>query len=279
MGICKYCGEKVGLLKSYHPECEEKNKAGLVEIKELIMEYYNKNLDISKLLPHSREIAKRSFINDIKTKELLLEGLDELVEHFFDDGLISHDEEEKYLRILNTLDLEETKVNKSEAYNKVVKGSILRELVEGKVPERVKINGDFPFILQKDEKVIFLFNNVGYSEKKNIRTYVGSSFGTSLRIAKGVYIRSSAFKGRPVDQQELVKIGYGLLCIGSKNLYFYSSAKSFKIPYNKILTLEAYSDGIGIQKDNETAKPQMFETGDGWFSYNLVQNLIESNKK
>jgi len=34
-----------------------------------------------------------------------------------------------------------------------------------------------------------------------------------------------------------------------------------------------YSDGIGIHRDAASAKPQIFVTGDGWFTYNLVVNL------
>ena len=35
------------------------------------------------------------------------------------------------------------------------------------------------------------------------------------------------------------------------------------------MEFEPYDDGFGIMKDNQTAKPQAFRTGDGWFSYNL----------
>jgi hypothetical protein len=34
-----------------------------------------------------------------------------------------------------------------------------------------------------------------------------------------------------------------------------------------------YSDGIGIQRDAASAKPEVFKTGDGWFAYNLITNL------
>ena len=42
-----------------------------------------------------------------------------------------------------------------------------------------------------------------------------------------------------------------------------------------IVNLEPYDDGFGIMKDNQTAKPQVFQTGDGWFSYNLAVNLAQ----
>jgi hypothetical protein len=34
-----------------------------------------------------------------------------------------------------------------------------------------------------------------------------------------------------------------------------------------------FTDGIAVFRDASTAKPQIFVTGDGWFTYNLVTNL------
>ena len=38
---------------------------------------------------------------------------------------------------------------------------------------------------------------------------------------------------------------------------------------------EPLSDGIAIMRAAQTAKPQSFRTGDGWFSYNLAVNLAQ----
>lgn len=95
----------------------------------------------------------------------------------------------------------------------------------------------------------------------------------SIRIAKGVYYRASAFKGRSIQRTETVHAGNGLLAITNKHLYFGGgTGKDFRIRLDKIVSFEPFSDGIGIQRDAATAKPQSFVTGDGWFTYNVVQN-------
>ena len=38
---------------------------------------------------------------------------------------------------------------------------------------------------------------------------------------------------------------------------------------------EPFSDGLGLMRDAQTAKPQSFRTGDGWFAYNLAVNLAQ----
>lgn len=77
------------------------------------------------------------------------------------------------------------------------------------------------------------------------------------------------FKGHPVDTTETVFVGSGLLAITSRHVYFSGGCKSFRIRHDKIVSIEPYSDGVGIQRDAQTAMP----TGDGWFTYNLLMNV------
>ena len=41
------------------------------------------------------------------------------------------------------------------------------------------------------------------------------------------------------------------------------------------MSFEPYEDGFGIMQDAQTARPQTFRTGDGWFAYNLADNLAQ----
>lgn len=64
-----------------------------------------------------------------------------------------------------------------------------------------------------------------------------------------------------------------MLVITNKHIYFSGNNKNFRINYKKIISFKPYSDEIEIQRDTATAKPQIFLTDDGWFTYNLVMNL------
>ena len=48
--------------------------------------------------------------------------------------------------------------------------------------------------------------------------------------------------------------------------------------YDRIVDFEPYSDGFGIMPDAQTARPQAFKTGDGWFAYNLAVSLYQMKK-
>ena len=51
--------------------------------------------------------------------------------------------------------------------------------------------------------------------------------------------------------------------------------REFRVRYDRIVDFEPFSDGFGIMRDAQTAKPQSFRTGDGWFAYNLAVNLAQ----
>ena len=97
--------------------------------------------------------------------------------------------------------------------------------------------------------------------------------GLEIRIARGVYYRPSAFRSRAIEWEETVHQDTGLLGFTTKHIYFSGPKKKFRVRYDRIVDFEPYDDGFGIMNDNQTAKPQAFRTGDGWFAYNLAVNL------
>jgi len=84
------------------------------------------------------------------------------------------------------------------------------------------------------------------------------------------WVRSSA-----IEQAERLHLDTGWVVVTDKNIYFVGPRKSLRLPYAKIISFEPFSDGIGVIRDAATAKPQIFVTGDGWFTYNLITNLSQ----
>jgi hypothetical protein len=277
MGTCKYCGQSAGFLKSEHTECVSKHNTGLITITKNISDAIQKESDFSFLDKEIAFIQKENFINENDKLKCFIDAFDQTVVLFLDDGILTEKEEELVTRFNEYYNIEKESIDKHGSVQKIVKASILRDLREGKTPtSRLNITGTLPFILQKSELLIWVFQNVGCCEQRTKTTYEGRSSGVSFRIAKGVYYRTGAFKGNPVQVNEMRAIGIGLFAVTNKNLYFSSSIKSFKIPIDKILTLNPYEDGIGIQKDGASSKPLIFTDLDSWFVYNLISILTQS---
>lgn len=273
MGICIYCGKPAGFLRKKHRECEEKRNKGMTEMVRLAKEAALGMHPIEGLSNELAGIAENSFISSEQIRETLISGWEQAVSHFLEDGNLEIQEEDRLTSFAEHFALTQEDLDKNGAYTKFVRGAVLRELMEGKIPKRCQPVGALPFNFQRSETLIWIFNNVAYYEDKTRRRYVGGSQGVSLRIAKGLYYRVGSFRGHPVETTERVHVDTGILAVTTKHIYFHGSTKSFRVRFDKIVSFTPYSDGIGIQRDASTAKPQVFITGDGWFTYNLLVNI------
>jgi len=275
MGDCRYCGKSAGLLRRVHKECKVNYKLGKSKIA-LFIKKAAHDASVVKLLKTAVEdISKKHLIPSSDVPEIIIEGYERAVDDAFEDGVLTEEEESNLDKIQKHFGFGQNDLDKNGAYTKLVKGAVLRELLNGKIPEKVHIEGNLPFNLQKDEKLVWVFQDVQYYEQKTRRHYEGGSSGVSIRVARGVYFRTSGFKAHPVETTETVRVGTGILAFTNKHLYFTGGTKSFRVAYKKIVSFEPHSDGIGIQRDATTAKPQTFINGDGWFTYNLAMNLSQ----
>lgn len=275
MGNCTYCGKPAGFLKKSHKECKQNHEKGKIKVVSLVSKIGVEGGDLHQLEVSVEQVASTSFINKETLNALVTSGWEKAVEIAFDDGLLSEQEESTLNELRKHFSLQQQVLDRNGAYSKLVKGAILRDIMDGNLKERMKVDGNLPFNFQKSEKVIWVFQGVNYYEEKTRTRYVGGSQGVSVRIAKGLYYRTGAFKGERVQTSETVHADTGLLGVTDKHIYFAGASKRFRIAYNKIVAFEPFSDGIGVQRDAHTAKPQSFMTGDGWFTYNLITNLAQ----
>lgn len=272
MGNCIYCGQMAGLWRRKHKECAEKHEAGVCwlarEIKEAIAGGNYEGLK-ERLLSKARE----SWVEENELREIMVKAWEEAVEHFLEDGSLEEEEEGKLTSFAEHFGFNQDDLDKRGWYIRLVAGAVLRGVMEGKIPRRVSTDVPLPFNFQKKESLVWVFPRVEYYEEKTKRHYVGGSQGVSIRIASGVYYRIGGFKGHPVETQEMVHVDTGILALTDKHIYFGGAKKSFRLLYSKIVSIRSYRDGIGVQKDAASARPQVFVNGDGWFLYNLAVNL------
>lgn len=220
MGTCIYCGKPAGLFSNKHQECVEKRNRGWAEMvnlaKAAAMGGGSEGF-LEKINDRLVEIAKGSFISPDQLQKALVAGWEQAVSHFIEDGNLDCEEEDRLTRFAEHFAFTQEDLDKNGAYTQFVKGAVLRELMEGKVPSRFHPGGRLPFNFQKSEALIWVFNNVAYLEEKTRRQYVGGSHGMSFRIAKGVYYRVGSFRGRPVETTEVIRIDTGILAVTTKH--------------------------------------------------------------
>ena len=274
MRKCKYCGRDAGFFHSKHSECEQLHLDGVARMKDILATCFQRKEDFYLLRNELQNISRDAFVSDDICRKIYCESLDEAIEQYLDDGIIDTNEERVVARFMQFTGLPQQVLNANKSLEKVVQSKVLQELLNGQVPSpRITISGNFPFILGKNEHMLWLFRDVTLQMQKVRRETVGRTRGVSIRICKGVYYRTGGFRGHPIETTYMQRIGTGSVCLTDKNLYFHSPEKSLKIPFSKILSLDPYSNGMGLQKDGADDKPMFFENLNSWFCYNVISNL------
>jgi hypothetical protein len=269
-----------GFLRSKHNECEREHiererviQDGRRQIATLVSQAIQGSGNFDDLEKTISEIEQLSYVPPSERKALLIGGWEWSVKQSLENGIISPTEEDRLVAFKERFALAQSELDLNGAFTTVLKAAVLREVLNGAVPERFSFGGNLPVNLQKGEQVVWGFPNSRYLEDKVRREYVGGSKGVSFRVMKGVYYRVGAFKGHAVEHTESVHLDTGWVIVTSKNIYFAGPRKSLRLPYAKIVSIESFSNGIGVTRDAANAKAQYFLTGDGWFTYNLVMNL------
>lgn len=289
MGRCTFCGEPAGFFRSAHPACKEKNDR---EVAEQVQATALRAADQDALRDRvAALLASEAPLTDVEfalasglesgllsmqdRESALVDAWTRAADKYMDDGLLTEVEEARLAAAQERFLLDQRKLDREGALTRVGKASVLQRLLtKGELPD-IDAPAGFPLNLQKNERLVWLFNDVRYLEDRVRREFVGRSQGVSVRVVSGVYARLGAFKGKPVYSTDRVEVGKGLLVITTKHLYFSSPAHSMRIPFRKIVSFDQFSDAIGLMRDAASAKPQFFVTGDGWFTYNLITNVAQ----
>lgn len=131
-----------------------------------------------------------------------------------------------------------------------------------------------PFKFLKSEYLLYVFPNVGYAEQRIKREIVGRSAGTSVRIAKGVSVRVGQSRGTPVERDEVVDRGVGMMAITTKHVYF-SGKRTFRIRFSRIVSVQAMRNAVEVTRDRASGLSEYFllEAPDIHFAADLMQAI------
>jgi hypothetical protein len=171
------------------------------------------------------------------------------------------------------LAMSEEEKNKNPYYKKIIQSKFIRLVSMWDLPS--ESDGVVSLNLQKWESIIRVFNNVDYFATISKTRYEWGSGGVSIRVAKWISFRTGSSRWEAVRHLETKYVATGDFVITQKHLYFSSNAKSFRIPFSKIVSFHPNEDGITIQRDWQSAKPEKFRTNDGWFTNNLIKSVIK----
>jgi hypothetical protein len=194
---CILCGKPAGLLHHQHHECVEKHESGKREITNLILDARSSPASVASTGIRVGQVAQQSFISESEMRDLSLAAWSAAVDNALDRGVVSEQVEKRLVELKEDLSLSSGDLLRTDAWDRLAKSTVLRDLMAGVIPQRIQVDGNLPFNFQKGERVVWAFDEVDYLEDKAHRQYVGGSKGVSIRVMKGVYFTSGDLRATP----------------------------------------------------------------------------------
>ena len=220
-------------------------------------------------------LMRRKVINDLPIETIMK------VESFaagsmavtvLQDDIVTDDEFSQFESFLNVL-VSGPYLRGKNQIQKVFQRRLLQEVCnedwEGAVKAAPKdLVDEISIVFQKGEIPLWRIERVSLATEKKKREYIGASAGVSFRVARGVYLRTGAFKGHPIEKTWMETKDVGDIILTNKNFYFISDLESIRIPWKKVVSISAYSDGVMIHKG--TKNPVILQGFDPWFLSNFA---------
>lgn len=120
-----------------------------------------------------------------------------------------------------------------------------------------------PVLLQAGERLVFVFNAITLREPHSVSTgYYG---GPSLHVAKGLTIRTGAFRAQ--SHEELKDIDSGTLSLTNRRLIFAGALHSVEVALTKLTSIEAYADAIAIRRAGREKTQLFFGLGEVAYTF------------
>ena len=110
-------------------------------------------------------------------------------------------------------------------------------------------SGECPIVPKKGEEVIFILEGCGLTETRRGKgSYQGGSKGVSVRVAKGVTLRTSGHRGTFVQGPEQVTTicSGGVLAVTNQRAVYKGSLYSREFRWDKLLSHDLEQTPVGI---------------------------------
>ena len=106
------------------------------------------------------------------------------MERAIEDGVITLDEENALARYPDHFGISTQEVNANVTHTSLIQAEVIRDVTQGIVPQRQRVNSAVPFNPMKSETPVWVIQDVNYLETVVHRERRGTSHGVSIRVAR-----------------------------------------------------------------------------------------------
>src|SRR5579859_390254 len=149
MADCRYCGKPAGIFHGAHKECAAAHGSGVARITSAIDQALAADGSTESLPALIDQTAAQSFIGPSERHAMLVAGWTRALDGFLGQGVLDESQEARLTHFMEKLGLSKNDVSQSHAFERMVKGVTLREVMHGEIPKRFNFTGNLPVNLQK----------------------------------------------------------------------------------------------------------------------------------
>jgi hypothetical protein len=248
MGVCRYCNQKAGWLKDAHDVCEQKANAGIASLRTCMADAVVAGKRYSDVSADIDKVSTNAAIPAEQVRVALKDGWSEGAERRCKAQPISDPDFTAISDLYRGAGFQEGEMRKTPGFMAMVFSYLIWTVLQDQINP---YQGPVHFNLQAGEIPVFGVANVLLSEQRTVSSYVGGYSGASIRVATGLYYHLGGVRGHRVQHTSLQEVDYGHFLMTTRSIYFGGTEKgvNFRLPYNRIVRFEPYSDAVGICKD------------------------------
>jgi len=308
MGFCRYCGKKAGWFSDDHEACVISSQKGCEQVASLVASSTSEKLvpppghpdsddwyssfagqACSEAKPTIDQITTEHRIPPDDLHKALLRGWSTGAERVGLAEPLSPERQTAIMAFARAIGLVDQETCKTDGFRATTLSTLLWSVMVHGDPTPVAYVAQHPFNLKAGEIPLLFFGSVVYSQETVSRAYQGGYGGMSVRVGRGMYYHFGGFKGQRIDTATLKEIDYGGMLLTTQNIYFGGEHRTFRIPYEHVVSFRPHGDGIGLFRDAANAKVEVFTVllpdcnGKpvnappmfGWFLFNVAHFLAQ----
>lgn len=150
------------------------------------------------------------------------------------------------------------------------KAAYLQTILDGR-PCKAPMNAPAGIVWEPGERFLYAWPNTSVAEYQTQKRYVAGTAGVSVRVCKGVYVRSGGIRGHVETSKGFERLGSGMVAVTNRNVYVMAPVEPFKAPLKKLVSVRAFQDGVVL---SFTGRQKMLalDANDHWFMANILMN-------
>ena len=251
---CSKCGSKLSLLNKMSgtdlcPKCKQEIESIKLQAQKdyplLLQDIWLDKISVEDATPKLNELIDKAKFKDTQQKEIISNCFSRFADDVLADDKLTEQEENKLLTIASLMGI--TQENLKNEYRSILFRLSVARINDGRLP----VLSNTKLILKKGEIARM---EMGATILKEVAKYEyrGGYSGVSFRVAKGISYRTGGMRGQRVNVgTEIKQEDSGIMVCTSQRSVFLGSNKTVEIPYDKILSMDIFDDGIRFHLSNK----------------------------